>query len=165
MPRTAPTYTGTPTYVVVSFKWIDANGQLDSTPYITTAARATPTNVEAMAVALAAASNANLYDIVNEQHTGALSASPAAAVEEPRESVKDVINTLQRDGVTRQTQEVVIPAPLDALLVAGSNDPDIDNALYQAVNTAADLLLPTGYAPISVRFSEHKGTNKKKRVG
>lgn len=165
MPRTAPTYTGTPTYTIVSFKWIDANGQLDSTPYITTPARATVGAVEAMAVALAAASNANLYDIVVEGHTGATSASPTAAIEEPRESVKDQILTLQRDAITRQTQEVEIPAPLDALMVPGTNDVDIDNVLYQAVNTAADALLPASFAPISVRFSEHKGVNKKKRVG
>lgn len=165
MPRTAPTYTGTPTYTIVSFRWIDANGQLDSTSYVTTPARASAANIEAMAVALGAASNGNLYDIVLEGHTGAISASPSAATEAPRESIKDVIITLQRDAITRQTQEVEIPAPLDSIFVAGTNQPDIDNALYQAVNTAADALLPAGYAPISARFSEHKGTNRKVRVG
>jgi hypothetical protein len=35
---------------------------------------------------------------------------------------------------------------------------------YQAVNTAADALLPAGYAPISVRFSEHKKTYRRKYV-
>lgn len=161
MPRTAPTYSGTPTYVVVSFRWIDANAQLDSTSYLTTLARATTANIEAFAAAVAAASNANLYDIVLEGHTAATSASPVAAVEEPRESVKDVILTLQRESTTRQTQEVQIPAPIDSLFVPGTNQPDPLQTEYIAVNTAADALLPSGYAPISVRFSEHKGTNKK----
>jgi len=165
MARTAPTYSGTPTYVVVSFRWIDANGGLTSTSYVTTLARASVANVEAAAVALGAASNANLYDIVMEQHTSAASASKLAAADESRESVNDYIVTLQRDNATRQTQDVYIPAPLDALLVAGTNDPDLDNTEYQAVNTAFDALLPAGFVPISVRFSEHKKVNKRKIVG
>ena len=160
MPRTAPTYTGTPTYVIVSYRFIDANGDLASTPYITTPARATTANIEAMAVALGAASNANLYDIVVETHTGA-NASSAAADEEPRESANDVINTLVREPTTRQTQEVVIPAPLDSLFVAGSNTVDPSVTEYQAVNTAANNLLPDTYGFVSVRFSEHRKINAK----
>lgn len=160
MPRTAPTYTGTPTYVIVSFRFIDANGGLASTPYITTPARATTANIEAMAEALGAASNANLYDIVVEEHTGA-TASASAAAEDPRESANDVINTLVREPSTRQTQEVVIPAPLDSLFVAGSNTVDPSQTLYQDVNTAANALLPDAYAFVSVRFSEHRKINSK----
>jgi hypothetical protein len=160
MARTAPTYTGTPTYVIVSFKFIDANGALATTPYITTLARATVSNIEALADALAEASNANLYDIVLETHNAG-AASAASAVEESRESANDVITTLVRDPVTRQTQEVVIPAPLDALLVAGTNTVDAANGLYQAVNTAANTVLPDAYTFVSTRFSEHRKINQK----
>lgn len=160
MPRTAPTYTGTPTYVIVSFHFIDANGALTTTPYTTTQARATTANVEAMAAALGAASNANLYDITVAGHTAA-NASAAAATEEPRESANDVINTLVREPTTRQTQEVVIPAPLDSLFVAGSNTVDPSVTEYQDVNTAANALLPDAYTFISVRFSEHRKINAK----
>jgi len=160
MPRTAPTYAGTPSYVIVSFRFIDANGQKTSTPYLTTSARATNAAIEAQAAALAAATNANLYDIVVEGHTeGAPSAS--TATEDPRESANDVILTLVRDPVSRKTQEVAIPAPLDALMIDGKNEPDITNALYQAVNTAANTLLPAGYDFISARFSEHSKRNVK----
>lgn len=161
MPRTAPTYTGTPTYVVVSYRWIDANGRLNSTPYITTLARATTANIEAMAAALAAASNASLYDIVLETHSaGAMSS--ANAVEESRESVNDHVNTLARDPVSRKTQEVDIPAPIDAMFIEGTDVVDWENnTVYQAVNSAANALLPDAYEFVSVRFSEHRKTGSK----
>jgi len=160
MPRTAPTYSGTPSYVIISFRWIDANSTKTSTSYVTTLARATTAAIEAMAAALAAASNANLYDIVLETHTeGQPSAS--TAIDESRESANDYINTLVRDPVSRKTQEVAIPAPLDAMFVAGSQNVDPENALYQAVNTAANTLLPADYVFVSVRFSEHRKINQK----
>ena len=160
MPRTAPEYTGTPSYVTISYRWIDANGNKESTSYITTLARATTGNIEAMADALVAASNANLYDIVLETHTeGAPTAS--TATEAPRESANDFINTLVRDPASRKTQEVAIPAPIDAMFVAGTNTVDVENTTYQAVNTAANALLPDAYAFISVRFSQHRKLNAK----
>jgi|SRR5215207_821613 len=160
MPRTAPTYAGTPVYVIVSYRFIDANGNKTSTSYITTAARATTAAIEAMAAALAAASNANLYDIVLESHTDG-AASTSTAIEESRESANDYINTLVRDPASRKTQEVSIPAPLDELFLAGTNTVDSSNVLYQAVNTAADTLLPTAYVFISARFSQHRKLNEK----
>lgn len=160
MPRTAPTYTGTPTYLIVSFHFIDANGQLATTPYLTTTARATVANIEAMAEALGAASNANLYDISTTAHTAA-NASAAAATEAPRESAKDVIVTLVREPTSRQTQEVEIPAPLDSLFVPGSNTIDPSVTEYQDVNTAANALLPDAYTFVSARFSERRKLNEK----
>ncbi len=160
MPRTAPTYTGTPTYVVVSFRFIDANGDKTSESFITTAARATTAAIEAMAAALAAASNANLYDIVVESHDdGAPSA--AAATDALRESGNDWIITLVRDPSSRKTQEVGIPAPVEAMFIVGKNDVDVANGLYQAVNTAADTLLPAAYVFISTRFSQHRKLSAK----
>lgn len=160
MPRTAPTYDGTPSYITISYRWIDANGNKESTPYITTLARATVANIEAMADALVAGSNANLYDIVLETHTeGAPTAS--TATEAPRESANDFINTLVRDPVSRKTQEVAIPAPIDAMFLPDTNIVDVSNVTYQAVNTAADALLPAAYAFISVRFSQHRKINAK----
>lgn len=159
MPRTAPTYTGTPTYVLVSYRWIDANGQTGSTPLITTPARATVANIEGMADALSDMSNANLYDIVVEDHTG-VTPEPTDATEAPRESVKDVITLTQRDAVTRQTQGVELPAPLDSLFVDGTNTPNVEDAAFVALLLASSLLLPATFDAISIRFSEHKGYNK-----
>jgi hypothetical protein len=164
MPRTAPTVNGTPTYVVVSLRMIDANGQLDSIPYRTTLARATNAAVEAVVAKQAAASNGNVYDCVIELHYAASTVSPASAVEAPRESIKDAIVTLEKDVASGASQESLILAPLDALFLDGSNDVDTTATAYTEYNTAVDALLPTTYAPISVRFSERKGTNSKTRL-
>jgi hypothetical protein len=159
MPRTAPAYTGTYTWVLISYRWIDANGQTGSTPVITTPARATVANVEGMADAIADMSNANLYDIVYEGHTG-VTPEPTDATEAPRESVKDVIVLSQRDNTTRQTQGIEVPAPLDALFVDGTNQPDVDDPAFVALLLASSLLLPPTFDAVSIRFSEHKGYNK-----
>lgn len=163
MARTAPAYTGTPTYVVVSLRWIDANGQLGSTPIITTPARATVAAIEGLADALSDLSNANLYDIVLEEHT-AVTPEPGDAVEEPRESVKDVITVTQRDATTRQTQGVELPAPLDSLFISGTNDVNVDDLGFVAMLLSMSLILPTTFDAISTRFTEHKGFNKGTRL-
>lgn len=160
MPRTAPTWDGTPNYAIVTYHFIDANGSMTTTPYITTLARATTSNIEALADALAEATNANLWSISLALVEDG-SPSSASALDESRESANDFINTLVRDPVSRKTQEVAIPAPLDVLFIPESNEVDIENALYQAVNTAANTVLPDAYTFISVRFSEHRKTGKK----
>jgi len=160
MPRTAPTWDGTPNYVIVSYHWIDANGRKTTTPYITTLARATTANIEAMAAALVVASNANLWNISLELvEDGTPSAT--TALDASRESANDYINTLVRDPVSRKTQEVSIPAPKDALFAPESDTVDVSNTDYQDVNAAANALLPDAYTFISVRFSEHRATGKK----
>lgn len=164
MARTAPTYTGTPTYVVVSYRFIDANGQLGSSSLITTQARATVANIEGMADALADMTNANLYDIVVENHTAAGTADSDDAVEEPRESVKDVVTLTQREATTRQTQGMELPAPIDAIFVEDTNDVDTENALVLAWQTASALILPTTYEAVSIRFTERKGYNKSTKL-
>lgn len=161
--RTAPTYTGTPVYLVVSYRWIDANGQLGSTPIITTPARATVANVEGMADALADMSNANLYDIVIENHTG-VTPEPTDATDAPRESVKDIITLTQRDNATRQTQGIELPAPLDSLFVDDTNQVNSDDPAFVALLLASSLLLPATFDAISLRFTERKGYNKSTRI-
>lgn len=162
MPNTAPDVTAAATFVRVHFKYIDANGQLGSDSYVTTVAAATNANVNAVAEAIGAASNANLYEVSIEPVWAAFPVA-ATAVEEPRESVKDNIVTLWRDNATRNTQDAYIPAPLDSLFLVGTNDVDPTQTEYLAVELAFNNLLPAAYGAISVRFSEHKGVNKKIR--
>lgn len=164
MPRTAPTVNGTPTFVIVSLRMIDANGQLDSIPYRTTLARATNAAVEAVVAKQAAASNGNVYDCVIELHYAAATVSPSSATEAPRESIKDAIVILEKDVAAGASQESLILAPLDSLFLDGTNDVDITQTPFTEYNTAVDALLPTTYAPISTRFSERKGTNSKTRL-
>lgn len=161
MPSSAPDVTGAVTFRRVGFSYIDANGTKDSFSILTTVARATAAAVEAAKDALAAATNANIYEVRVEDVWSAGNSSPLLAIEAPRESAKDVIETLMKQPSSQKTQYVYIPAPLDELFVLDSNIPDVDNALYDAVDLAFDLLLPADYVPISVRFAEHQNTGSK----
>lgn len=161
MPSSAPDATLASTYVRVSFRYIDANATKDSFSIITSLARATGAAIEAAKDALAAATNANIYEVTREEVWSAANASPLLAIEAPRESAKDVIETLMKQPSSQKTQYVYIPAPLDDLFVPDTNIPDVDDPLYDAVDLAFDLLLPADYVPISVRFAEHKNTGEK----
>jgi len=161
MPVTAPTVGGTPTYVLVSFRYVDANGVKDAFSVRTTLARATNANVEAARVAVGAATNANVYEVLITSAYSSASASPAAATDALRESANDVIETLQKDIASGASQYVYIPAPLEEIFFEGTNDIDTANALYAAVNTAFDAVLPASFSAISVRFAEHKNLGTK----
>jgi len=161
MPRTAPAVNGTPTYVLVSIRYIDANGVKDSFSLRTTLARATNANVEAWAEAVSDASNANVYEVQISSAYAAGNASPSSALEESRIDAKDVVEVLEKDIAAGASQYSYIPAPKDEIFVEGTNTIDLENALYDAVEQAADLLLPASYNPISVRFAQHKLTAPK----
>lgn len=166
MPNDAGAFAAaTPLYVLVSFRFIDANGDLTSSSYITDNTRATDAHINAVADALGAASNASLYSIqktlVQETIAGP---SPSNATEAPRESANDNVVVLYKDFVSRATQDAYIPAPLDSMFVPTTNDIDVSNSLFTAFTTAVENLLLAGYSSISVRFSEHKKTNKKTRL-
>lgn len=162
MPSSVPDVSATAaTFVRVGFSYIDANSTKDSFSILTTAARATPAAVEAAKDALAAATNANVYEVRIESVWGAGNASPLLAIEAPRESAKDVIETLMKQPSSQKTQYVYIPAPLDELFIPDTNIVDVDNALYDAMDLAFDLLLPADYVPISTRFAEHQNTAPK----
>jgi hypothetical protein len=161
MPSTAPEVNGTPTRVVVTCRYIDANGTKDSFSILTTLARATNAVVEAAKDALGAATNANVYEVNIQSIYASGTASPSAATEAPRESAKDVIETLHKDPSSGKAQYVYVPAPLDEMFVPDTNTPDIENTLYTDMDAAFELLLPAAYNAISVRFAEHRNTAEK----
>lgn len=163
MPRTAPTVNGTPQAVRVSFRYIDANGTKDAFSIITTLARATNANVEACLAKLGAASNVNFYEADIGSLYRALP-SPGAAVEEPRESAKDVLEILEKDLSSAASQYVYIPGPLDSLFLEGTNDPDITQTAFTEVRDAFSALLPATYAAASVRFAEHKNQGQRQEM-
>lgn len=164
MPNDAGTFdSAAPSFVRVGMSFIDANNGTTSASWITTVARATDAAINAMANAIGAASNASLFEIRKEVVLSDNPGSPSNAVDESRESVKDHILILFRHPSTRMTQEGEIPAPVDAILVPETNEVDVTNALYLAVETATENLLEAGYDVVSTRFDETKKLNKKTR--
>jgi len=160
MPEGVPLVTDPSTFVLITFRYIDANGTPDAFSVRSTPARATPAAIEAATVALGAATNAFVYEVWRKE-VWATSPSPTSAIDAPRESANDVIETLTKDLASGAAQYFYIPAPLDELFVEGTNDVIIDSDEYVAVKDAFDALLPSTYQARSVRFAEHKNLAEK----
>lgn len=156
MSRTAPTIDGSGNYREVTIKWVDANnGQRSDTQRISAAA--TDEQVEAIVVAAAAASNANIYQVRVTMVYNSIK-SPADAVEESRVSVKDNIVLLFKDSANN-ARDWFLPAPLDSMFVAGTNSPDPLDTLLGNWETAIDAAIETAFEPVSLRFTERRKKN------
>lgn len=163
MPRTAPAITGAATGVLVSWRYIDANQSLGSFSLRTTVALATGALVEAVTAAIAAASNASVYEVVIGTFWGTTPNS-VDAVDESRPSVYDNIVELFKDIASGAAQDAFIPAPIDALFDTGTQIVSLDSDEFIAFSNAVNALLPAAYVPTSVRFTERRKTYKKTRV-
>lgn len=154
--RTAPTVNGTPTYVNVSVKFVDSRGDKRSVSFRSDPA-ILPATVEALVVALQAATNASIYAVgVTEVYgSNALASNGADAV---FESLFDNIAINFKDTSIGKQQTTYIPAPL-GVLVGEGDVVDTANALYTAVRDAYDASLDTGYAPVTARFTERREKN------
>lgn len=160
MPSGVPALAGGSTYVLITFRYIDANGTPDAFSVRTTAARATDAAIQACIDALGDATNAFIYETW-KKFVYATAPSPTSAIDAPRESANDVIETLTKDLASGAAQYFYIPAPLDSLFVTDTNDVIIDSDEFIAVKDAFDALLPSTYQARSTRFAEHKNLAEK----
>lgn len=162
MPRTAPAITGAATAALVSFRFIDANQSITSYSLRTTVALATGALVEAVAAALAAASNASLYG-VHVASVWETVPNPVSAVDESRPSAYDNVVELFKDPATGAAQDAFIPAPIDGLFNTGTQQVNIGSTEYIDFSNAVNALLPSAYVPVSARFSERRKTYTRTR--
>lgn len=157
MPLTAPT---TVTYRLASFGLIDQSGDQRSVS-LKLGAAVTSAEVLDIGAALGAASKANLYKIeVSDVYADAPDASEALDGE--RDSVYDNVVILFKSIATFATQNAFIPAPVDAIMLGESDDPDTSAALYTAYRDAIDTALGAGWDPISARFTERREINDRR---
>lgn len=162
MPRTAPAVTGAATAALVSFRFIDANQSITSYSLRTTVALATGALVEAVAAALAAASNASLYG-VHISSVWETVPNPVNAVDASRPSAYDNVVELFKDPATGAAQDAFIPAPIDAIFNTGTQQVNIGSDEYVDFSNAVNALLPSAYVPVSARFSERRKTYTRTR--
>jgi len=161
MPRTAPTVDGSGTRKSISLRWIDANNQKRADTLILDQA-STNAQIEAIVAAMAAASNANIYEVVVSEVYADVPNS-GDAIEEPRESARDNIVILFKNAATADGRDYFVPAPLDTLFAGGTNIVDVTDPLILAVRDALDAAL-TGYEPVSVRFTERRKKNPSRSI-
>jgi len=160
MPRTAPTVSDPPAGdKSVTAKMIDRSGDLRSVSFPVSDA-ATSAQIEAFIVALAAATNANIYSVkvVQELAVAAVAGSALAAEEN---SVHDNIVLHAKDALNNSFR-MFIPAPVRGLFNADTDNPDpLDNELI-AVKDAWEVL--NNATTISYRYTERREKNESVRI-
>lgn len=155
MPRTVPTVDGSGNYREVTIKWIDANNGRRSDTY-RLAQDATDAEVEAIVAALAAQSNANIYQVKTSMVYNAV-AVPSDAIEASRVSVWDNVVILFKDAAGN-SRDWFLPAPVDALFIAGTNNLDPEGDIG-TVDVAIDPALETAFVVVSYRYTERRKKN------
>lgn len=156
MPRTVPTIDGTPSRLELSVRWIDANN-LKRSDSLQIDGDSTDLEIEAIIAALAAASNANIYQVEVQQVYSDVPNS-GDALDLVRNSAKDNFVLLFKNAIINAGRDYFIPAPKEAMFLGGTNQPDTSNALLLAVRDAIDATL-VNFEPVSVRFTERRKKN------
>lgn len=161
MARTAPTINGTPTYLTVSFRWIDASGDVRADS-LQLPATTTDAQIEAIVAALAAISNASLYAVVVGQQYNSV-ADKSDAVDAPKDSVFDNFAILAKTALN-ESRRVFLPAPEGATFVAGTDQVDPTNA--DIATLFAAILAPLGvtYDIVSIRYTERREINEAVKI-
>lgn len=158
--RTAPDFTGAATDRTVSMSFIDASGDkftldVDGIPIAATSAQ-----VEALAVAVQAASQASLWSIKDSFYYKGVGLA-SNAVTGSRDSVKDGINILYRapSGLTVTLRE---PAPMPATMIGDTDAVATTNALLTAINSAFEAIAST-YTAESAQYTERRERSQNPR--
>lgn len=154
--RTAPTIDGSPPFVTLLIRMIDARNDkrsfnIDIDP------SATNTDIDAAVNALQTATNASIYEVkVQAAYSGA--ALVTNATNAVFTSADDLINITFRNAGDKTTRRAEIRAPLGQL-VDGGEVVNTDDAIYIAVRDAFNTILPLAYDPVSARFTERSNKN------
>lgn len=158
MPRNAPAATAAVTVTLVSFHFIDRNGDKFTSSYKTDAA-VTAAQIEAAAAAYSTGTQALLYKISKTTEWAGTPVASSADVAASRDSVQDQIRVLMKtpDGLS---QAAILPAPYEGLLADGSDNPDTADTRYTDWRDAVEAMLPNAYEPVTVRFVQRHETNK-----
>lgn len=155
--RTAPTVNGTPTYITVSLRWIDASGDKRSDSLQAPTA-ATSAQIEAWATAQQAGSNASLYAVVKEDHYNSVP-DKSNALDEPKDSVFDNMVYLAKT-TANLSRRGFLPAPIAAVFATGTDQPNPASTELAAIFTAFLALVGAGYTVQSVRYTERREINE-----
>lgn len=158
--RTAPTVDGTPPFQNVSFQFIDSTEDIRSVS-IQLPPGSTSAQIEAIAAALQARSNASLYNIeVKASYTSAPDVGNALA--EVHISVFDNVVVLFKDQVNH-SQDIFVLAPIVALQPDDSDTPVATQltAIILSVTAALEQGTTDDWQAISARYTERREKNQR----
>lgn len=149
---------------LVTFRMVDAEGGLKAFSF-PVAITTTDANINTLATAYGAATNAYIYQIIVSSEFGADIATPSAAIDAPRVSVEDVVTVLYKSAsATAVPIRLELFAPITAIL--DGKIVDQDNTNLQALVTAFDSAITfagLGYNAALFGFSERRKRNPRRR--
>jgi len=159
--RTAPTVDGTPDYTQVVLHWIDFTGDLRADSYLVPAA-ATDAQIEAFAVAEAAASNASLYQIERQQVYNSVG-DKTNALEEVHDNVKTNL-VIQAKNAASVSNRAYVPAPINTLFVDTTDSIDPASVPLGNILTAFLALLGAGWGIVGARLTYRRDRNEQVKI-
>lgn len=159
MPENLPALTA-PTYMRYTFRYVDFRGDKKAVSLVADVGDFVPgvdnANVQTLATALGALSNANLYEL---QITEIYADEPLASLAENEvfALTDDLIRVNMKKGLQQQTWYV--PAPEGSVIVSGESvDYDDAGALWTGMANALGTFMPT-WTVLTAGFSEHVDRN------
>jgi len=161
MPNNAGAVDATPTRRIVHLSYVDSEGKPRTDSYDIPNAT-TDAQLNALAAAVGAVTNASLWNIgvTNWFATGVGQKSDADDL--TNDSVMDNVVLLMKDAAN-DSFDFFVPANLEtATMVAGTENPDLENPLMLALETALEAIW-AGHALYSARFTERRKKNKATR--
>lgn len=162
--RSAPIVDGSPDFLLTQFRWIDYVGDKYAMSLLMSGTTATPAEIETLADAFQAASNASLWEInVTQQYSSVPLKSNA--LEEVWNDAEDVVVIHYKNPTTRADLYANFPAPLDDIFVEGTEQVDTADTLFTDILAAIAAVLPSGFSPLTVRFSKHREINDAELIG
>lgn len=154
--RTAPTVDGTGTFGRISMSLVDAQGDIRSISLIVDQA-ISAANQEALVAATQLITNASVYSVeFTKVYSGARATSNASDT---------VVNSVFSNIVYHvkasptSSQRAYVPAPVDAVFVAGTDTPDIVDTDLAAWFGSVLTAVGGAYTGQSVRYTERREVN------
>jgi len=160
--RTAPAFTAAATRRIITLHLIDASGDFYSEDWDVPIA-ATAANIETWAAAYAAASQASLWQI-NDQQLRTGQDVAANANTDQRNSVKDGINVLYGNNTTNVSTTLRLIAPILAAMDGDQDIPLMTSTEVAALTTATGVISPAGAFLDSGQYTERRERKNNARV-
>jgi len=160
--RTAPAFTAAATRRIITLHLVDASGDFWAEDWDVPVA-ATAANIESWAAAYAAASQASLYAITDQQIRAGQSASTGANTDQ-RNSVKDGINILFGNNTTNVSRSLRVVAPITGVMDGNQDIPLMAGTELAALTTATGVISSAGTFLDSGQYTERRERKNNTRV-
>jgi len=157
--RKVPDIDGQPTYIDVTFKWIDADGATRS-DVLRVDAKATHVQIEALVDKIFAPAAALLWEVRVAYVYGARKLKANAGSPQGYQVNKQFVYHVKNQ--LHESRRSYLPSPRYNYFVTDTEMPLHTHAQLIAWMDAVDVLVGGTFAPVSLRFTQRRDIGKKK---